>query len=323
MKRGARILLLAVLVVVIAALAWEIFREREPEYQGKTLSEWLENYTFIRDTSETAEQIELRRTKSREADEAVRNIGTKALPFLGKMLTGKDSKFVTRLKELAEWQNIIHFRFADRLDRQLRALEGVRVLGKQAGPLIPMLGRALNEQDIGTFDISAEALVYIGPEAFDTLISALTNTDARLRCCVTSHLSEWKLADESREALDYGPLPFSKEEADSLSERALPVLLKLMQDPDYRVRGVAIRSLGHIHRQPDKVIPEILKALNDPREKTHQVALNTLCLYGEQAQAAVPAIIKALEDTDPNIRESATNALRQVDPKAAEKLGIK
>jgi hypothetical protein len=61
-------------VFLIAIAVWP--GEREPEYQGKKLSEWLGAYH--RDYSTDAE----REAEQRRADYAVRQIGTNGLPYL-------------------------------------------------------------------------------------------------------------------------------------------------------------------------------------------------------------------------------------------------
>jgi len=41
-----RILFAVLVLAVLGFLAWEVFRGREPVYQGKTLSEWLRSYDY-------------------------------------------------------------------------------------------------------------------------------------------------------------------------------------------------------------------------------------------------------------------------------------
>src|SRR5258706_10188766 len=78
-KRGRRILLIVAacgVLAVVAALFWPS-GEREPEYQGKKLSWWIRGAT----------QISVRAPPGNlERAEAVRKIGTNALPFLVKWI---------------------------------------------------------------------------------------------------------------------------------------------------------------------------------------------------------------------------------------------
>jgi len=70
-KRKTMIVLAAVLVTaVVAAFVWP--REREPEYQGKKLSEWLELGWLSHRGS----------VEQEEASDAIRHIGSNSVPYL-------------------------------------------------------------------------------------------------------------------------------------------------------------------------------------------------------------------------------------------------
>jgi hypothetical protein len=49
----------------------------------------------------------------------------------------------------------------------------------------------------------------------------------------------------------------------------------------------------------------------------------SLGAFGSQAKSAVPAILKELQSTNLAARKNATNALKQIDPAAAAKAGVK
>jgi HEAT repeat protein len=56
---------------------------------------------------------------------------------------------------------------------------------------------------------------------------------------------------------------------------------------------------------------------------TRIIAIRALGEYGGDANAAVPQLLEALKDPNYSIRNSATNALKKIDPEAAAKAGIK
>src|SRR6266849_1668863 len=91
-KRG---ILLAVLVVaLIGGLGWLVLRPREPAYQDKPLSAWLEQYygsnlTLITDTNSPARL---------EAENAIRQIGTNGLPLLLRLISTRDSPLTKQLQ---------------------------------------------------------------------------------------------------------------------------------------------------------------------------------------------------------------------------------
>src|SRR5437899_940581 len=79
MKRG-RAIASVVLLAVVAFAAFFALRPREPVYQGKRLSEWLADLNCAG-----------RGQINQEAENAIRQIGTNALPFLVTDLCTLDS----------------------------------------------------------------------------------------------------------------------------------------------------------------------------------------------------------------------------------------
>jgi hypothetical protein len=77
---------------------------------------------------------------------------------------------------------------------------------------------------------------------------------------------------------------------------------------------------------PDTTIPAILPLVSatNTNNWTRAIALSLLHNFGPRARGIVPTatLLQALQDPDENIRIHATNALRQIDPEAARKVGI-
>src|SRR5437870_12631878 len=96
------------LLPVIGVTAWQVLRPREPSYQGKPLSVWLEGYNPYR-TSDSGVLVE--QPEWRKADESVRHLGTNAIPTLLKMLRARDTAFKTRLMRLAQKQHIVKIKW--------------------------------------------------------------------------------------------------------------------------------------------------------------------------------------------------------------------
>jgi hypothetical protein len=71
-------LILAGLIVAgaVAGLVWP--GEREPEYQGTKLSEWLRMYSELREPEDTYKAVQKRTAKPADA---IRQIGTNAIPY--------------------------------------------------------------------------------------------------------------------------------------------------------------------------------------------------------------------------------------------------
>src|SRR5579872_4898885 len=98
MKTCNRIVLIVLFAAILGGFAWDVLRQREPVYQGKPLSVWLEGY----ERGGWARQ---------NADEAVRQAGTNAIPTLLRMLQEKDSPMMLKLVALARRQHFIKIKY--------------------------------------------------------------------------------------------------------------------------------------------------------------------------------------------------------------------
>jgi hypothetical protein len=111
MKR--RIFLITLLALALmGGLVWLALPPREPVYQGKTLSEWLEPGLNAPGT-----------------EEAIRHIGTNGIPTLLRMLRAHDSKLKLQLVELAQKQHLVKSHFIPASDRNYEAAGAFDVLG--------------------------------------------------------------------------------------------------------------------------------------------------------------------------------------------------
>src|SRR5688572_15566759 len=91
-RRGkAATILLAVALGGATFLGWKFYRP-EPVYHGKPLSTWAQQYGSNRWSSNQA--------AAREAELAIRQIGSDAVPFLLDQLRTEESRTKKRLREL-------------------------------------------------------------------------------------------------------------------------------------------------------------------------------------------------------------------------------
>jgi HEAT repeat protein len=77
-------------------------------------------------------------------------------------------------------------------------------------------------------------------------------------------------------------------------------------------RYVAIDRLGEHHEEADVVVPELMKLLKDPDAKVRWRSARSLGDYGAEAQAAVPELRSLLHDKDPIVRYHAAVALGRI-----------
>ncbi len=140
---------LVALLAVFFVLSWpidKILKHREPSYQGRALSNWLNQLSESR-IPLTAPNAERRKLAENEARNAVRNIGTNAFPILMKMVTVEDSALKVRINQLTRKQSLIKFHLKTANDYHTMALAGFDALRDIATPMVPALARLLNDNN--------------------------------------------------------------------------------------------------------------------------------------------------------------------------------
>ncbi|MEQ8997055.1 MAG: HEAT repeat domain-containing protein [Coleofasciculus sp. B1-GNL1-01] len=97
------------------------------------------------------------------------------------------------------------------------------------------------------------------------------------------------------------------------SDSAIPGLLKLVEDSDYRVRCSAANALGYIGSE--RAIPALLKLVEDSHTYVRRRAADALGYIG--SERAISALLKLVEDSDYGVRCNAANALGYIGSKRA------
>jgi len=175
-RRWVAISVLSVFVLLLVVL-WP---QSEPRFQNKPLSYWLRG--FEGDSMETRLQ----------STEAVRHIGTNALPLVLKKLAHKPSIHESRWRRsLREWlsnQSIVKATLSRPGAERREALAALDALGADAKGAISAVEKLLHESPP---DPRAPlVLARLGPEAVPVLTSGLTNDErmVRLGCRVSLNL---------------------------------------------------------------------------------------------------------------------------------------
>ena len=97
------------------------------------------------------------------------------------------------------------------------------------------------------------------------------------------------------------------------SEKAIPGLIKALEDDDYYVRSSAVEALGKIGSEV--AIPDLIKALEDDDYDVRSSAADALGKIG--SEVAIPGLIKDLENDDYNVRSNAVDALGKISSEVA------
>src|SRR4051812_24470518 len=99
----------ALFALVGGILLFAFWPSREPAYAGKPLSYWLrQDFWSIRGG----------KGPSPQAEDAVRQIGTNALPTLIRMLRARDSRLKLALMNWSAKQSLIKFEFSSSWERR-------------------------------------------------------------------------------------------------------------------------------------------------------------------------------------------------------------
>jgi hypothetical protein len=131
--RGTSRVLTILAVVLVLGIAVLSLPKRHA-YRGHTVRYWSK----VLWASTRAEEI--------AAAEAIRGLGTNAVPELAQMLLTKHSRLRAEVMELFSHQSLFPWPFLDgEVDQQRIALKAAYVLGDSARPLVPTLHQVLRD----------------------------------------------------------------------------------------------------------------------------------------------------------------------------------
>jgi hypothetical protein len=256
-KRWRVIIIIFASTALTAGAAWQVMRPREPVFEGKPLSFWLQGYDPFRGTE----------PGNQKADEVVSQIGTNAIPTLLRMLSTGDPPFIVKLKALARRQHFISFRHRAASNQHFQAVKAFQRLGPSAKTAVPALIE-IYEQNLSTVSqiATAHALGSIGPparQAAPALLRGMTNVDANVR-----HETAFVLSQIHAEPA-----------------LVAPALIKSLHDPVPEVRMAAIIALGTFGAGAKPAAPSLLPLLNDPDKNIRDEAAFALKQIDPQVAA--------------------------------------
>jgi HEAT repeat protein len=236
--------------------------------------------------------------EAKEAEVAIRRIGTNALPYLIRSLTLETPGWKRELQAIGAQGRLFSQEWFSEADHKAGfALKGFEVLGPTASPAIPRLNRLLGDRySPAVHQRVVMALVHIGKAGIPALVAMLGDRSRPDRR--QAALALGRLASEFR--TNAGP--------------AVPILVSCMQDKDVELAAQAAITLGELGLDPQISVPALVRGLEHADFKVRIASLECLGVFGRDAQIAVPALSRAFSDPEPFVREVATNAMRRVAP---------
>jgi len=221
-----------------------------------------------------------------QAQVAIRNIGTKAVPLLREMLHARDSFFKTNLVNLLSQQSFVKFNITMARERRIQA--GLACI--ELGPKGPAIQNLLEFTKGGSFcaNVGEAALGRIGAEAVGPLCLALTDDDPKTRQVAAGALGN----------------------IGTKAEKAIPELTKHLRDEYGGVRAMAARALGRVGVVLPEVVRALVEALGDADPRVRSNADVALTSFGVKA---VPMLQTLLEEHDPDLREGARKVIDEIE----------
>jgi hypothetical protein len=274
-KRGHRILLIAASIIILSLLTWLLWpAEREPEYQGKKLSEWL--------------KVPAHEAKAQGADEAVRHIGTNGIPWLLRWvgykepaIKAKAGRWISKLPRRLRKPWVFRWAAADpsKMNRKFSAPLAFRYLGQEGRSAVP----ALTDMALQTNNEALMALELMGPTGYPGLIKVVEHPGLLYRGRLLEILSRPGLQTNTAVIL--------------------PVVLGRLNDPDRDIVVQAIASLEWTKVAPERAIPALAATAKHPDPYVRRWCAGALGQYGEAS--AKPALTALLDDSDSSVRLAA------------------
>ena len=253
--------------LVIVAIVFFFFRPREPEHEGRSLTEW------IADLDEKVSD-----EKQNKAREAVRQMGTNSIPALFRVLSSRSGLATTRMPGAPGEAEIA----------LQRAVMAFQALGPAA---LPILTNLLVGESGAT---AAYTLSKMGPEALPPLLRALTNSEVAVRHRVELGL---ELDSTNSEALKpvlmanlkdpddrvraYAARALSK--SAPVSDDVLSALIAALEDASDEVQLLTIEALGSYGTNATQAIPPLLNVAKASPGKVSRAAYSALAKIAPDA----------------------------------------
>ena len=238
----------------------------EPAYNGVRLRRWLTRLS----------------ADDPQAETAIRNIGTNAIPPLLDLISKSDSSVMAHLfQRLPSLQRFVPSTNADHFSGWM----GFRSLGQIAEPAIPQLARLV--ESTNSSRMAALALASVGPLGVEALVRASGNSNPTIRCHIMLALG----------AARTGTLTAFRAITNSLGE------------PEYIVRFAAADSLGHLAVNPDASVAALVNATRDTNRAVRYAATSSLGSFQRISDIASNHLATAARDPDSLISSAARNAI--------------
>lgn len=294
MRRRRVIIILATCLLTATGLVAFWPGPKEPECDGKKLSEWLDicrNY---------GRRGYLPSPSAEYAQHAVQKIGTNALPLLVKWMNYDMPKWKSDLlgSKHSRWlPKPIRVLMVRPLLQSQWAMEGFHVLGTAASPAVPDLVRMIERWPAPSSIYAFAALkgLEAQPDALSALLGMATN---RFKPLAPRQVAMQTIA--------------SLQSVEKYEIWVVPAILPCLAEGN--MAESTARALARFRIPPDIGVPVMRKAVVSGSVEVRVWAIVSLGKYGKDASPAIPELLRALLDRDERIHQEAADALKLVAP---------
>jgi HEAT repeat protein len=197
-----------------------------------------------------------------QADEAVKAIGTNAIPTLLNILQTKGSLIGLKLALLAQKQHLIHVNYIAPESRYGEVGPAFQALGSDGKHAVPAL-IGIYERNVSGWSRywTAGVLGTIGPAASNAvpmLLMGATDTNGPIRSACLHALGS----------------------IHTQPELVVPALMQSLKDKDPTARIAAAGSLGDYGKDARASVPALKRLLNDPDMRVRFITMKSLQLIG-------------------------------------------
>jgi HEAT repeat protein len=285
--RRRRIILVLTLAAVAAGLVLCWPRgPKEPVYQGKRLSLWVEQALYDRSAQ-----------KQDDARKVLKAIGTNGVPYLLYQFTRPDSKLGAAYNRWADQRPGSGTSYEVDRKRVRTATLGLMLLGPGVTPALPALADYLGDRD--RCADAAHAMSGAGEAALPHFRIGLASTNS-----TAAQMSAVGLARVAEE-----------------NESAVPELIQLLQHTNASIRGIAAVYLRGITSKPGLVVPALIALLSDSDWEIRRDTAESLGDRGEVAKAALSELRRLMNDSNRDVAWAASNAVFHIDPATQQPRG--
>jgi HEAT repeat protein len=303
LQKKFRIGLVLVLALAVIGLLFYALRTNEPSFQGRALSQWLSDIENAKGDREAESGMN-----------AVRQIGTNAIPYLLSMMRAEDSKLKETAITLVARLHIYKIRIANASGKHVRAWIGFQALGPQATSAIPELKALASNPEIVRF--ATRALVNINPTGVEAATPGLQSTNALIRRETAGTLGILGLV-RFRTNASPAQLGLLQTQADIV----VPPLIRALNDSDELTRARAAISLGLLGQKPEIAVPALIKNLSVTNGwRVPSSAAKALGRFGSRAASALPALKELAAHPDSRVRESVATAIQSIETQGEPRL---